>query len=82
MEIHGAMNFLIIFNNLCNLAEPPVKTNQREVGCWFFFPSSRHEYDTMLDPVVGKGQSLANCIIQVLFLIKVLGFGTGEEADG
>lgn len=68
-----------IFSNLYILVEPPVKASGREV---VFFPSSRHEYDTVLKSVVGKGQSLANCIIEVLFLIKVLGAGSVEEADG
>lgn len=47
-----------------------------------FFSSSRHEFDTMFKLVEGKGHDLASCIIQVLFLIKVLGFGSAEEADG
>lgn len=43
---------------------------------------SRREYGTVREPGAGKGQGLANCITRALFLIKALGFGSREEADG
>lgn len=76
-EIHRAMNFLRIFkSSLCVLAKLPVKARGRGAG----FPLSLQTW--VWGQKVGKGQSLANCITQILFLIKALGFGSMEEADG
>lgn len=47
-----------------------------------FFPSSTHDCDVIFKSVVGKGQSLANCITQVVFLIKDLAMWKKQMDSG